>query len=104
MRQSTSTCSELELLTATSHSSLAQRSARHQSPEVRQGPEAQTTWPRITYDEDAPRALIRAGRCCMLCTSAGHGGRKTLNPIAGNSGLPVLSAGREVLPAFFPLL
>src|ERR1700730_16116121 len=64
-----------------SHSSLAQTSVRHQSPDVRQGPETQITLPRTTHDEFKSRALIRVGRPRMVCTSARHDGRKTLNPI-----------------------
>ena len=64
-----------------SHSSLAQTSVRHQSPEIRHGPEAQITLPRTRQDEFTLCALMRAGRPCMVCTSARQGGRKTLNPI-----------------------
>src|SRR5439155_20552423 len=71
---------EVGSTTATSHSSLAHTSARHQSPDARHGPEAQTILPLTLRDESA-RALMRVGRPLMVCTSACHGGRKTLKPI-----------------------
>src|SRR2546426_6697404 len=64
-----------------SHSSLTQTSARHQSPEVRHGPEAQITLPRTRPADFTSYALMRVGRPCLVCTSARQGGRKTLNPI-----------------------
>src|SRR5712664_2194319 len=95
MRQSASLSCEAESITATSHSSLAQTSPRHQSPEVRHGPEAQTILPRTLPDEFA-RVLMRVGCPRIVCTSARHGGRKTLKPIIGSAGiLPALSAKRE---------
>src|SRR5260221_14231217 len=81
MRHSTSFGSEVEPATAMSHSSLAQMSVRHQSPEVRQGPEAQIIFPRTRQDELILCVLMRPGRPFLICTSARHGGRKTLKPI-----------------------
>src|SRR5438045_8487782 len=81
MRQSTSLSPPLEFATATSHSSLAQTSARHQSPEERHGPEAQTIFPRIALDASTLRAAIRTGSPSRVCTSARHDGRNILKPI-----------------------
>src|SRR5260370_28283116 len=64
-----------------SHSSLAKTSERHQSTEVRHGPEAQITLPRTRHDDVTSCALMRVGCPCIVCTSARQGGRKTLKPI-----------------------
>src|SRR3989441_12901183 len=104
MRQSTSLCPPLESAIATSHSSLAQTSARHQSPEERHGPEAQTIFPRIALDASTLRAAIRTGAPRDVRTSARQGGRKILKPITGSAGvLPALSAKREPLRTIFRL-
>src|SRR2546430_6036397 len=83
MRQRISFSFEVESSTATSHSSLAQLSERHQSPDARQGPAAQTISPRTLLDIFGLRALMRAGRPRTVCTSAFHGGRKIRKPITG---------------------
>src|SRR5437588_10076874 len=105
MRQSTSLCLLLESATATSHSSLAQTSARHQSPEERHGPEAQTISPRIALDASLLRAAMRTGSPSRVCTAACQDGRKILKPITGSAGVPpALSAKSEPLPTFFRAL
>src|SRR5947199_6654926 len=81
MRQSTSLCPPLESAIATSHSSLAQTSAPHQSPEERHGPEAQTIFPRIALDAAMLRAAMRTGSPARVCTSGRHEGRNMLKPI-----------------------
>src|SRR5437867_11815182 len=65
-------------LTATSHSSLAQASVRHQSPVVLHGPAMRTTLPCTL--RLAPQALICVGYPRSACTMARNGGRKTLKP------------------------
>src|SRR5665811_2088554 len=56
-------------LRSTSHSSRAQRLSAHHSPELRQGPEAVSTVPRM------PDAATCAGRSSFTCTAAGRVGR-----------------------------
>src|SRR5207237_4251084 len=105
MRQSTSLCPPLESAIATSHSSLAQTSARHQSPEERHGPEAEIIFPRTVQGAFTLRALMRTGSPRDVRTSARQGGRKILKPITGSAGVsPALSAKREPLPTFFRIL
>src|ERR1700686_2655227 len=60
-----------------SHSSCRQESSRHQSPEVRHGPEAATTSPR------RPRKETRAGRPSRISTLAGGAGRNIRKPEKG---------------------
>src|SRR5207248_8784095 len=94
MRQSTSLSPPLEFATATAHSSLAQTSARHQSPEERHGPEAQTILPRIALDASMLRAAMRTGSPRRVCTAARHGGRNILKPIK-HCGLRIANCGFE---------
>src|SRR6184192_4348677 len=95
MRQSTSLCPPLESAIATSHSSLAQTSAPHQSPEERHGPEAQTIFPRIALDASTLRAAIRTGAPSRVCTSARHDGRNILKPIE-HCELRIANCGFEI--------
>src|ERR1700726_1690805 len=71
---------------STSHSSCRQESSRHQSPEVRHGPEAATTSPR------QPRKETRAGRPSRISTLAGGAGRNIRKP---EEGLPAGHAGPD---------
>src|ERR1700681_4684107 len=64
--------------TPTSHSSRAQKSERHQSPDVRHGPATQTTFPYTLLF--LSQALISRGYPCSACTMARNGGRKTRKP------------------------
>src|ERR1041384_2528128 len=97
MRQRISFSLEVASSTATSHSSLAQTSDRHHSPDARQGPAAQTISPRSLLDIFGLRALMRAGRPCATFTSAFHGGRKIRKPIT-HCRLPF--ADCRLIPAF----
>src|SRR5262249_45190475 len=81
MRQSTSPSFDFGSTTATSHSSRAQTSLRHQSPEPRHGPEAHTICPRMFATGLLLRVSIRVGFPSLLPTSARHAGRKIRKPI-----------------------
>src|ERR1044072_6567757 len=101
MRQRISFSFEVASSPAPPHSSLAQTSDRHQSPDARQGPAAQTISTRTLLDIFELRVLIRAGRPCTVCTSAVHGGRKIRKPVTGSADIiPAVSAKRE---SFFAL-
>src|ERR1700719_2105377 len=85
---------------STSHSSCRQESSRHQSPEVRHGPEAATTSPR------RPRKETRAGRPSRISTLAGGAGRNIRKPEKGlpaGKGCPEneYSEARADAPALF---
>src|SRR5712692_5213773 len=105
MRQSISLCPPFESATDTSHSSLAQASAHHQSPEALHGPAARIILPRTVHDEFIPRALISVGRPPIVLTSARHACRNTLNAIIGSADvLSALSPKRDPSSTFFLVL
>src|ERR1044071_6156986 len=97
MRQMISLSRELGSISATSHSSLDHTSDRHQSPDPRQGPAAQTTRPRIRLDACGPRALTRAGFPPVVSTSTRHAGRKILKPMT-DCELWIVDCGFAFLP------
>src|SRR5277367_3692330 len=61
--------------TSISHSSCSQKSSRHQSPEVRHGPEAALTLPYT------PRKKTRLGTPLRNSMVAGKRGRNMRNPV-----------------------
>src|SRR5437899_9482727 len=91
MRHNTALCPSLSA-TEISHSSLAQTSSRHHSPEALHGPDACTILPRTRQADVGPPALIRDGNPYIVTTFATNGGRKILKPIT-HCGLRIADCG-----------
>src|SRR5581483_2052551 len=86
---------------AMSHSSRAQGSCSHQSPEERQGPACHKMSPPISF----LFALMRAGMPSHMVTVAAIGGRKRRKAVtvtgSGAGGSPVLLSSPHFLPDLF---